>query len=631
MADIKLPPNVTVDPNTGLYVIRNDAGQSWRVNAESQAQLDQYVQSVNTGQPTTVTITDPSTGDPRTRTFDPVAIQAQKEAIARENALLTAGKRQAGILGTSDGGFQDYRTGERLTPEQAAARVQAAGLPPETLQAVQPKSAPVYAAAQQSVDATTNTPSNLAGTNAETPSQTNGGQSTAITSGTGDPNTPATTPTNVSTQAPASPLADPTANIAPPSETVTAPTAAPVSSSFITGVTPGIVNDRIQARIAGEVPTDTTASPADSQVQAEAPLPQAVPMTDDLPLQPTQAPEPVLPSQAGPVGVAYDDNGNLMPGYTLDEGQNPVYVGGNFVEPATAESAAASRELATKLSAQAQATIQQRYGQSTNSGDWRVRIRLASGSQYLYNDSSSSGSVLEPLKQSDGVIFPYVPTVNTNYVADYDTKALTHSNYRGLFYKSSYVNDIGITGTFTAQNTPEAKYLLAVIHFFRSATKMFYGQDAQRGAPPPVVYLSGFGQYQFNNHPCVISNFQYQLPNSVDYIRIDPNNQGQNLVVNRSQISSSPTPISGVLSRLESLKNVITGTTVQAGAQGSGNQAQDLGAVSGTVSGTAQTTYVPTRMDITVTLRPIQTRSQISQQFSLKDFANGSLLKQGFW
>ena len=48
---------------------------------------------------------------------------------------------------------------------------------------------------------------------------------------------------------------------------------------------------------------------------------------------------------------------------------------------------------------------------------------------------------------------------------------------------------------FTAQATFEANYMLAVIHFFRSVTKMFYGQDWQRGAPPPLVFLSGLGEY----------------------------------------------------------------------------------------------------------------------------------------
>jgi hypothetical protein len=36
-------------------------------------------------------------------------------------------------------------------------------------------------------------------------------------------------------------------------------------------------------------------------------------------------------------------------------------------------------------------------------------------------------------------------------------------------------------------------------------------------------------------------------------------------------------------------------------------------------------------MDIQLTLLAIQTRSQVSNQFSLKNFANGDLIKGGFW
>jgi hypothetical protein len=47
--------------------------------------------------------------------------------------------------------------------------------------------------------------------------------------------------------------------------------------------------------------------------------------------------------------------------------------------------------------------------------------------------------------------------------------------------------------------------------------------------------------------------------------------------------------------------------------------------------GVANPTYVPTKMEIQLTLLPMQSRQQVSQQFSLKGFANGNLLKGGFW
>jgi hypothetical protein len=289
-----------------------------------------------------------------------------------------------------------------------------------------------------------------------------------------------------------------------------------------------------------------------------------------------------------------------------------------------AEQGAAMQAAITR--AQDQATLQQRYNQTTT-GDWRVRIRLAPSANYLYK--AKNPGIMSPLVASDGVIFPYLPTVQTRYEATYDRRDLTHSNYRGYFYKNSSVGEISVNGTFTAQDTWEAQYLLAVIHFFRSATKMFYGKDEFRGAPPPLVMLSGFGEYQFNGHPCLISNFNYTLPNGVDYIRVNPNNQGQNLVINRNQVSSSPaSTIETAWRRISGLVNLATGGKVDAGAQ---SGLQDLGYVTQTVSGTSQTTYVPTKMEIQITLLPVQTRSQVSQQFSLKEFANGNLLKGGFW
>ena len=42
-------------------------------------------------------------------------------------------------------------------------------------------------------------------------------------------------------------------------------------------------------------------------------------------------------------------------------------------------------------------------------------------------------------------------------------------------------------------------------------------------------------------------------------------------------------------------------------------------------------TYVPTKIDISLTLLPIQSRSDISKIFNLQQYASGSLLKGGFW
>lgn len=270
--------------------------------------------------------------------------------------------------------------------------------------------------------------------------------------------------------------------------------------------------------------------------------------------------------------------------------------------------------------AKSQGTLQSRYKQPGN-GDWRVRLSLAPNSDYLYN--APEAGILGPLTATNGVIFPYTPRISTSYTADYAKTELIHSNYRGIFYKSSSVGDVQINGTFTAQDTREAAYLLAVIHFFKSVTKMFYGQDAQRGTPPPLVYLSGYGDYQFSNHACVVTSFNYSLPNEVDYIRTNgPNNFGPNMSNRQTPRTTSPGGInfSGAIRLANALLN--KGATPQTPAQ---NPLRSY------VNNTNECTYVPTKMEIDIVLTPVQTRSQVSKQFSLKEFANGNLLKGGFW
>jgi len=267
--------------------------------------------------------------------------------------------------------------------------------------------------------------------------------------------------------------------------------------------------------------------------------------------------------------------------------------------------------------ARQQQTIRAQRQNQAQSTDWRVRLRLAPTSDYLYN-APDCGPVLWPLRDSDGVIFPYTPSIDTAYKANYDSYDLTHSNYRGYFYKGSHVDSINLRATFTAQDTTEANYLLAVIHFFRSVTKMFYGQDAQRGSPPPLTYLSGFGDYQFNEHPCVVSQFNYNLPADVNYIRAQSVlSNGNNLLNARKRQTVLGNPLSYALQRLATVGMTKGGLDVTFAPGGS------LGA--------DNSTYVPTKMDIQLTLLPIQSRSQVSRQFSLRGFANGNLIKGGFW
>jgi hypothetical protein len=252
--------------------------------------------------------------------------------------------------------------------------------------------------------------------------------------------------------------------------------------------------------------------------------------------------------------------------------------------------------------------------------DWRFRVSLASSADYFY--MGDNPGILAPLKHTGGVIFPYTPTISVAYSASYQSTDVTHSNYKLWNYSSSSVDNITVTGEFTAQDSAEANYMLAVIHFFRSATKMFYGKSSHRGVPPPMLYLSGFGQYQFDKHPVVLQSFTYSLPNDVDYINAYPNG-AKGSGVNGAQINNFNLEggvkngpirsfIEGSISRLFS--------NGLAGAAGTKKDSKP-----GSVS--SEVTRVPTKIQISLNFIPMISRNAMSNHFSLDDYASGKLLR----
>jgi hypothetical protein len=256
--------------------------------------------------------------------------------------------------------------------------------------------------------------------------------------------------------------------------------------------------------------------------------------------------------------------------------------------------------------------------------DWRVKLQLATYANYLYKDPKDPG-ILAPLAETDGVIFPYTPTISTNYSANYDGIDITHSNYKIYQYKNSSVGEIQIQADFTAQDTKEANYLLAVIHFFRSATKMFYGNDQNppNGTPPPVLYLSGFGRYQFSKHPVVIQSFSYRLPADVDYIKSGELELDRGI----SSPGSPPPPPTGDQNVFQKAKSFLSNVLRLNNAG-----LKPGGAISNPEFKTntiTTPTYVPTKISISLTLLPIVSRRDVSQNFSLKDYGSGKLIDGG--
>jgi hypothetical protein len=217
--------------------------------------------------------------------------------------------------------------------------------------------------------------------------------------------------------------------------------------------------------------------------------------------------------------------------------------------------------------------------------DWKVKITLSKSNPFSFMTAAEQ-SILKPLMEVNGVVYPYTPQITVTNQTNYNPQRFTHSNYAHLAYESSEVQAIQITGDFTAQTRAEADYVLDCIYFFRAASKMYFGESKGAGQPPPLVYLNGYGKHYFPNVPCLITTFSHTMPAEVDYMETSDGNQ--------------------------------SGGTVDL-PNGRDSVATTVG----------QTTRIPTTSSITVNLQPVYSKSNLNK-FNLQDFANGKLLDKGF-
>lgn len=151
--------------------------------------------------------------------------------------------------------------------------------------------------------------------------------------------------------------------------------------------------------------------------------------------------------------------------------------------------------------------------------DWRVRINCQ------WNIFNSP--LFNVLSDTGGVVWPYNPTLTVSTKAEYTTIPVTHANYAQYSYKNSVVDDINISGDFSCETDAEGAYWIAATTFFKTATKMFFGQGALAGNPPIICHLTGYGSHVFDRVPVIIKSFSVDFKDDVNYIRCDPNKDGK--------------------------------------------------------------------------------------------------------
>lgn len=205
--------------------------------------------------------------------------------------------------------------------------------------------------------------------------------------------------------------------------------------------------------------------------------------------------------------------------------------------------------------------------------DDRVRIAHLSGYSNPYP------GIQAPLQQTQGMLFPYAPTIQIAQEVDYGNMQMTHSNTNYYYYSRTPNAQITITGKFTVQNQTEGAYAIASLQFLRGVSKMNFGQeDANAGLPPPILTLNGYGDYMFKNVRVFVKTHNYSYDENMDTVKVN---------------------LGGT-----------SGTT-------------------GTTSGSSGTVRLPALFTLSVTLVTQPTVQMMRKNFSLDDYRSGKLLSDG--
>jgi hypothetical protein len=249
-----------------------------------------------------------------------------------------------------------------------------------------------------------------------------------------------------------------------------------------------------------------------------------------------------------------------------------------------------------------------------NSKDWRVRLSLCKWTSF------NSSPVLSPLKKAGGLIFPYTPQIGISSTAKYNQIQTTHSNYAMHSFQNSDPGAIKITAPMYVEDTEQALYWIAMVHYLRSLTKMFTGSDIKAGNPPPIVYLNGYGNYVLKNIPVVVTSMSVDLYSGSDYISCSVSgNMASEIAGISEQVAGFASSVSGFASSIASAAN-----TVGSIANNVGQIAGTLGAfgVGGNTGGSA---HVPTKSSFSITLQPVYSRDTV-RKFSLDRFVSGGYM-----
>lgn len=251
-----------------------------------------------------------------------------------------------------------------------------------------------------------------------------------------------------------------------------------------------------------------------------------------------------------------------------------------------------------------------------NPNDWRVRLSIPA--EY------GGSSVLQPLIEAGGMVFPYTPTVSIGNSASYSPIHPTHSNFAFNAYRYSDVADISIEAPMNVDTEEQAAYYVAALLYMRTITKMFTG-SSPAGNPPPIVALNGYGAHVFKDVPVVVTSFGTSFNSDCDYI---PVKIAGSLA---GEIASGASAVSSLASGIGSASSMLSGFAgaISTGADFVSTGAQIASRLGLDLKTAGEYTYVPTSSKFSVKLKVAYSRAS-ALNFNLNQFVTGGYITNQF-
>jgi len=136
--------------------------------------------------------------------------------------------------------------------------------------------------------------------------------------------------------------------------------------------------------------------------------------------------------------------------------------------------------------------------------------------------------------------FPFTPTISIIQSANYQDYQITHANFQQRAFDSHANMELNMTAPMIVRSIEEANYVYNAALYIRSVMKMTWLQDDDPGMPPPILRYYAHGIYE--NVPCIIRDFTWNLDSDIDYLEIPSGkNKGMRIPVHNMFVLSLST------------------------------------------------------------------------------------------